>query len=115
METTVKEVLSEKLKLSNEDVKAKLIDHMYNEEVARRTAACLKVITKIQESDKELAKLSRGDVETFNEAGEPNTPVYTKERVDALKKAKETNQKLLSALDSALNKNDFKKVLELGN
>ncbi len=111
---SIKELLTEKLSISNTDVKTKIVEKLYQDEVQKRTDACIVVMEKIKTVNAEVEKLSKGDIKTFDEHGTPHPPVFSEENIKALRKAKDTSERLISALDNAINENDFKKVLELG-
>ena len=104
----------EQLATANTAVKDKVIDHLYQEELAKRTAATLKVVSRLEETEKEYRKLEKPDVETFGADGVVANASYSKERNEARKKNREEAAKLEAALKAALEENKFDKVLELG-
>ena len=110
----IKEKLAERLLTSGSDVKNNILDTLYNNELKTRTDACLKVLTKIEEKEKELKKLKVSDNNIYDEKGTVVAGGYSKARVDDIKKASEELERLNKALENALENNDFTKVLELG-
>ena len=110
----IKEKLAERLLTSGSDVKNNVLDTLYNNELKTRTDACLKVLTKIEEKEKELKKLKVSDNNIYDEKGTVVAGGYSKARVDDIKKASDELERLNKALENALENNDFTKVLELG-
>lgn len=110
----IKEKLAERLLTSGSDVKNNILDTLYNNELKTRTDACLKVLTKIEEKEKELKKLKVSDNNIYDEKGTVVAGGYSKARVDDIKKASDELERLNKALENALENNDFTKVLELG-
>ena len=110
----IKQTLKELLNDSNEQVQNKVVDHLYQNELTRRTNAVLKVLEKIDELDSSYRKEAKPDVETFNEDGSKASQYYSKERTESLKKIRENKEKLEKALQKAFNSNDFSEVLNLG-
>ena len=111
---SIKETLATKLLNSGGDVKNNILDTLYNNELKARTDACLKVLSKIEEKEKELKKLKVADNNIFDEKGTVVAGGYSKARVDEIKRATEELEKLNRALENALENNDFTKALELG-
>ena len=111
---SIKETLAEKLLNSGSDVKSNILDTLYNRELTTRTDACLKLLTKIEEKEKELKKLKVSDNNIYDEGGTVVAGGYSKGRIDEIKKVKEELDKLNRALENALENNDFSKALELG-
>lgn len=110
----IKNEIAERLVGSSEVVKEKVIDILFQKELDRRTDACLKVIEKLAELDKQYSKENKPDVVTYNEDGSIDKSSYSKDKVDALRKLREQRTNLDNALKKALVDNDFSKVLELG-
>ena len=111
---SIKQTLAERLLNSGSDVKSNILDTLYNNELRTRTDACLKVLTKIEEKEKELKKLKVSDNNIYDEKGTVVAGGYSKARVEDIRKTSEDLDKLNKALESALENNDFTKVLELG-
>lgn len=111
---SIKEILAEKLLNSGTDVKNNVLDVLYNTELKTRTDACLKLLSKIEEQQKELKKLRVSNNNIYNEDGTVQSGGFTKERIGEINNAKANLEKLEKALESALERNDFTKALELG-
>lgn len=110
----IREAVKNGLLNANDVVKADIILQFVNEEVGKRKDATMKVLSKIEEIEREIRKV-RPTHAGYDQSGEPvGTPVFTKEQVDGLKKSNEQLTKLTNALELALVKNDFTKVFELG-
>lgn len=98
---------------ANDKVKAAIIAVMLKEELDKRTKAATSVFEKIEQTELELRKIKptyAGHKLDGTPIGEPS---YTKEQVEAAKKANEQLTKLNNALTKALTEDDFSKVLEL--
>lgn len=113
MELDIKTELAEKLVSGNKEVKDRVIDVLYQQELTRRTDACVKVLAMIADAEKEYNKLAKPDHQTFNEDGSESSKAFTKERVDQLKQMREKKAKYEAALQAALENNNFAKVLEV--
>ena len=105
--------VAERLAESNTIVRERVIEHLKNQEVERRTDATLKVVAKIDDVTKELKKLTKPDIENFDEDGKSVYTAFSKERAKQIKDAKELKEKLEKALEKALTSNEFDKVFEL--
>lgn len=110
----IKNEIAERLVGSSGVVKEKVIDILFQKELDRRTDACLKVIEKLAELDKQYKKENKPDIETYNEDGTVDKQTYSKEKAEALRRLREQRSNLDAALKKALEHNDFSKVLELG-
>jgi hypothetical protein len=83
-------------------VSGRVIEHYVAKEVARRTDVVIKGLDKAAELQKELRKIDRPDHVTFDKEGKPAHESYTKERLEALKKANEQLVKFEKAIEKAL-------------
>lgn len=110
----IKKEVAEKLVGTSEKVKDRVLDFLIERELEKRTSACLKVIEKITELEKSLAKESKPDMESYDLEGNVTSTSFSKERVQSLRKLREEREKLDGALKKALENNDFSRVLELG-
>lgn len=109
----LKIAVAEQLANSGDVVKERVIAHLAAQELDRRTEATIKVVSKIDELEKELKKLSRPDVETFDMDGKALPGVFSKARTEEIKKVKEQKEKLDKALTRALAEGLFDKVFEV--
>ena len=99
---------------ANEHVRAAIVKSETEKELTRRVEATAKVITKIEELEVERRKIKptfQGKKLDGSNVGEE---FYTDEQVKAVKENQEKLARLTKALEAALDKNDFTKVLELG-
>lgn len=110
---SVKEAVTEQLGSIGPSVREKVVTLLVDAEVEKRTTAVVAVVRKLDEANAALRKVNRADMETFNEDGSVATATFTKQRLDEIKKTKETIAKLEKALDEAFEKSDFQKVFEL--
>lgn len=94
-------------------VRKKVVDLLADREIDARAAALEKVLNRRSELQKDLKKVDKPDIETFNADGSPARQEYSKAKIDEVKKAKEALDKVEKAIDLALAKNDFGKVKEI--
>ncbi len=98
---------------ANTKVKASIVLSYVQEELAKRVKAMTTVLEKVDATELEIRKI-KPTAPGFNVDGAPaGEPVYSKDQVDTLKKAKEQLGKLNGALEKALTDNDFTRVFEL--
>lgn len=96
-----------------EKVKNAVIQNLYDAELQRRVDAALKCIAKIEELDKELKKISKPDVETYNADGSVANQSYSKDKVEQIKNKNKEKENFETALMQALEKNDFDALLKV--
>lgn len=111
MDNTIKLDLADKLTTCSDEVKARVLDVLYQSELKKRTDACVTVLAMIDEQQKAYKKAAKPDHETYTENGERETSGFTKERADELRRIRERISKLETALKKALEDNDFTLVL----
>lgn len=105
--------VSDKIKSSAPQVRERLVAGLVEKEVASRVDLLDKGLQKRLEADREVRKCSKPDVETFDANGQSQATGFTKGAADALKKARESLDKIDKALEKALAENDFSKLKEL--
>ena len=110
---SVKETVANRLANSGATIRNAVVDILVKEETDRRVAATTKAVNKLAELDKELKKLSKPDIETFNADETPASPVFSKTRIEEIKKVREQIAKIEKALTEAFDNNNFQKVLDL--
>ena len=110
---SVKESVTEQLGAVGPSVREKVVTLLVDAEIEKRTNAVVAVVRKLDEANAALKKINRPDTETYNEDGSVASASFTKQRLDEVKKTKETIAKLEKALDEAFDKSDFQKVFEL--
>ena len=96
-----------------EPVREKVVKAMADEEIEARAVALRKVLVRRSELQRDLKKVDKPDIETFNADRSPARQEYSKAKLDEIHKAKEALDKVEKALDLALTKNDFSKVKEI--
>lgn len=105
--------VKESLADSNCQVKNAIVERYTQMELGKRTEAVTKVIEKIEALETEARKI-RPTFAGYTLDGAPiGEPLYAKEQTEAVKKNKEQQAKLESALEKALGQNDYSKVYEL--
>jgi hypothetical protein len=85
---------------------------MVEKEVSERVALLDKALQKRFHLMTELRKVDKPDNELFNADGSPAQGMYSKARLEEIKKAREALGKHESALEKALLENDFAKLKE---
>lgn len=105
--------ISDRVKQSGGQVRQLLVDNLVSKEVNERVDLLNKGLTKRIEADREVKKASKPDVEAFDASGKSVSCSFSKQQVEALKKAREQLGKLDNALDKALADNDFSKLKDM--
>lgn len=109
----LKAKVAERLATAGATVKDAVVDHLYKEELDRRTNAALKAVSKLEDLEKQLRKANKPDQVQYDGEGKEVSSSYSKAVVDELKKLREEKAKYEGALNKALEENDFSKLLEL--
>lgn len=94
-------------------VRQKVVDILADRGIEARATALEKALTRRSDLQRDLKKAEKPDVEHFNPDGSPAPALYTKAKVEEVKKAREALDKVEKAIDLALTKNDFTKVKEV--
>ena len=105
--------IAQRIKESNPEVMQRWQDAQVEKEVSARVDLLDKGMQRRFQCLTELNKVNRPDVEHYDEAGKPSAGHYTKERIKAIKEAKEALGKATNALLEALTKNNWQKLKEL--
>ena len=100
-QNTIQQTIAEKIGTSNETVRNRLIDHLVETEIEKRSNKMIQIFVEIEKMTKNLNKL-RADVKTFNEDGSIATETWSKQRLDERRKATEILAKFQKAFDKAL-------------
>jgi hypothetical protein len=114
-ENKAKSLLAEvanRVKGTNDIVQETYITKLVQKEVEQRVDLLDKAMQKRFTCLTELNKINRPDVETFDADGKLASGTYTKDRLKAIKDAKENLAKVENAIDKAL-AGDWSKVKEL--
>jgi hypothetical protein len=103
--------IAERVKASNPAVTERWVDSQVEKEVSDRVGLLDKAMQKRFQCMTELNKVNRPDVVTYDADEKPVSGTYTKERLKAIKDAKEQLAKVENALEKAL-AGDWSKVKE---
>lgn len=107
---TLKKV-SEVISSSNEEVINRVVGVFVEKELSRRVDSLVSAFNSLEEKNKELAKVKPDHV-LYDQDGNKTTESYTKDKVDEVKKLKESIKKVETAINAAL-EGDFSKVFNL--
>lgn len=105
--------IADRIKASNPEVTQRWQDAQVEKEVSARVDLLDKGMQRRFQCLGELNKVNRPDVEHFDGDGKPSGGHFTKERVKAIKDAKDALAKAEHALTEALTKNNWQKLKEL--
>jgi len=109
--TSLLQSIAERVKASNPTVTERWIDTEVEKEVTNRVGLLDKAMQKRFQCMTELNKINRPDVVTYDADEKPVSGTYTKDRLKAIKDAKEALAKVENALEKAL-AGDWTKVKE---
>lgn len=110
----IKTTIAEMFAKTDDAVKTTVIETLYNAELEKRTAACLKVIEELATIEKEYKKkLNNPDQTTHDEFGKVVGATFSKEAANELRKLRDRQTTLENALIAGLEKNDFVQLLNL--
>lgn len=114
---SVQLAVAEQIAKLNERVEGEVIEVLVAREVDRRTKAMVDVIDKLDQAKKELNKINRADQVFYDEEGKAAVQtLFTKGRIDEIKKAKEKIAKIEGAINKALDeKADWSGVFNLSS
>ena len=99
---SIREKVGEQIAALSPAVEAKVVEHFVKKEAERRADAIIKGIDKLSELTRERRKTDKGDIVSYNGDGSVATQAYSKDRLEANKKADEQISKLTTAIDKAL-------------
>ena len=104
---TIHEQVAEKLSGISPAVSERVVDTLVEKEVNRRVEMITQGLAKLSDMEREMRKLNKPDVETFNHDGSPANVGFTKQKLDDISKQQQKMDKLTKALDNAIDKGDF--------
>lgn len=87
-------------------IRRKVVDHLTNTEIMRRTDMLVKAMDVRYEAEKELSKIKPDSV-AYDEGGAKHHELFTKAKVDERKKCKEKLAKIDKAINKAINDADY--------
>jgi len=105
--------IASRIKDSNPEVVERWQDAQVEKEVSTRVDLLDKAMQRRFQCLTELNKVNRPDNETFNADGSRASASYSKDRLKAIKDAKEALAKVEHALEKALVHNEWQKIKEL--
>lgn len=100
---TIHQKVSEQIAAINPVIEDKVVGALVTREANKRADAILKGIDKLSDLSRERRKTDKGDTVTYNKDGTVASELYSKERIEANKKADDAISKLTAAVNKALN------------
>jgi hypothetical protein len=111
---SLRDTIDEKIAGSGPAVLERVIKSFVDAEQDRRAKILVNGVNALRELESDLSKINRGDVVHYTDTGGMAAQHYTKERLSAIKKAREKINKLEFALTKALSErattDDFSKL-----
>ena len=111
---SLRDTIDEKIAGSNPAVLERVIDSFVEAEKDRRAKLLVNGVNALRELEVDLNKINRGDVMHYTDTGAVAAQHFTKDRLNAIKKAKDKIGKLEFALTKALSEHatadDFAKL-----
>jgi len=102
--------VAERVKASNPEVQRRYIDTLVEKEVSSRVDLLDKAMQKRFQCLTELNKVNRPDIEAFDSEGKLAHGHFSKERLKAIKDAKEALAKVEASIEKALVGGDWGKL-----
>lgn len=112
MAITVHTAVVARIKELAPSVEQKLIDHLAQIEITRRSDVLIKTWENLDKLEKMFKKLN-ADIKTYNEDGTVKDESYSKARLDERNKTSGKIDKWKKAIDKALTDKDFADVYNL--
>lgn len=107
----IKVQVAERLAEAGQDVMDRVVDHLYEAEVKRRTDKVVEVMAALKGYEQDYKKLNRADNVTYDRERKPVTETFSKDRLDQLKALEEKIEKEEKKLKLAFEQNDWSKLL----
>jgi hypothetical protein len=104
--------VAERVKGAGDVIQERYIDTLVQKEITERVGLLDKAMQKRFTCLSELNKVNRPDIEAFDAEGKLVSGNFSKERIKAIREAKEALAKVENAIDKALG-GDWQKVKEL--
>lgn len=90
-----------------------VIEYFAAAKAEKQAQALIKGLDKLNGFERELQKINRPDVITYDSEGAQASATFSKERIEERKKLNEQIEKLSNAINKADDTNDFDKLFEL--
>lgn len=90
-----------------------VVEHFAKLEAEKQGTALIKGLDKLSNLERDLNKINRPDIKTFNEDGSEASASWSKDRLEERKKLTEQIEKLTKAIDKADDKGDFADLYNL--
>lgn len=114
---SLRDSIDEKIAGSSAAILEQVIATFVDEEKNKRAKIIVAGVVALRDLDSDLNKINRADIQYYDGTGAPTGPVFSKERVNAIKKAKDKILKLEFALTKAVSEqaviDDFTKLDKL--
>ena len=99
---TINEQVAERIKGIAPDVESKVVDLLVDKEVNRRVELITQGLGKLSDLEREARKVSKPDVEAYDEKGNLSSSSYSKQRAEERQKLADRAAKLEKALEKAV-------------
>ena len=106
--TVVREKVAEQLASCGDVVAERVIGVLAGREIEKRGDAVLKALEDLAKLEGEVQKLSKYDVQTFDESGNVVSEGFSKQRKEAREKNAKDIARLSRAVEDAFGKNEWK-------
>lgn len=114
MTKTITDVVASKISSISPAVNEKVIEHLVNVELEKRSNAIIGGLDKLRGLQNDLKKIKPDVGGFYDEDGNETKPMqYSKAKFEERKKTLEQIEKLQKALDLAIDKSDMTKLYEL--
>lgn len=112
---TIREAIAQRIAESGPHVRDGVLNVLTEKEIRRRSDAILKGLEMEDQHSKEIRKLEKPDLVTYDANGNETSANFSKTRVEDLKKTREKRDKMHRALENALamEEPNFQKLFEL--
>lgn len=84
-----------------------VVEHFAAQQATKQAEALIKGLDKLTSLERELQKINKPDVQTFDEDGTVASATFSKERIEERKKLNEQIEKLTKAINKADEGDDF--------
>lgn len=112
---TLRSTIAEQIAGISSAVNDRVVSALVEAEAQKRADTIVKGLDKLQTREREGYQLAKGDVVTYNEDGTVATQTFTQDRLKARKENNEKMDKLVRALDKAIDKGDMSDLYKIVN